>query len=112
RGEIDADPGGAPAQRDRVDDAGAHHHRGQADGLHPAEPGDRFGRVLRARPAAVPEVRVRVLRAVRRLPARPAQRVPDEDALGAGGGSPNKGRMAVMTSDTDTVALLERALDQ
>ena len=34
-------------------------------GFQPAEPGDRFGRVLRARPAAVPEVRVRVLRALR-----------------------------------------------
>lgn len=41
----------APAQRDRVDDAGAHHRRGQADGIHPAEPGDGFGRVLRAGPA-------------------------------------------------------------
>ena len=84
RGQVDADPGGPPAQRDRVDDAAAHHHRGQADRVQPAEPGDRFGRVLRARPAAVPEVRVRVLRAVRRLPARPAERVPDQDAVRGG----------------------------
>ena len=94
RGQIDADPGGAPAQRDRVDDAGAHHHRGPADGIQQAEPGDRFGRVLRARPAAVREVRVRVLRAIRRLPARPAEHIPDQDDLAPGGREPANRRMA------------------
>ena len=50
-------------------------------GVHPAEPRDRLGRVLPARQEAVREVRIRLLRAVRRLPARPAQRLHDEDAL-------------------------------
>jgi 5,10-methylenetetrahydromethanopterin reductase len=77
--------GGAQAQRNRVDDSRAHHHRGPADGVHPAEPGDGCGRVLRSRPAAVREVRLRLLRAVRRLSARPAECVPDQDALGRTG---------------------------
>jgi hypothetical protein len=34
-----------------------------------------------ARQETVREVRIRVLRAVRRLPSRPEQRVPDQDAL-------------------------------
>ena len=37
-----------------------------------------------ARPAAVREVRVRLVRAVRPLPARPAEFVPDQDAVRGG----------------------------
>src|SRR6185503_20008437 len=45
------------------------------------EPRYRRGRVLPAGPPAVREVRVRVLRAVRGLPARPAQRLHDAAAV-------------------------------
>lgn len=61
--------------------ARAHHHRGQTNGIYPAESGDRLNRVLPACQEAVPQVRIRVLRAIRGLPARPEQRIHDQDAL-------------------------------